>query len=175
MIRSVLFLQYAIILAISFVSGVICFQFFPLDKSMQLIGYIDPRILELTDMSKMGTILPIVAWMVLVLFFATHPYLHVLAKFVVAVKITFFGFSSVFLLTQQESLLVYSVWWFPFQLIYCFLLFVLCSVYSAKKVGPKKKYVFSQKLFVTILITLSVICAGEIVAISYVLPRFHLH
>ncbi|MDN4493923.1 hypothetical protein [Ureibacillus aquaedulcis] len=171
MFRSILFIQYAIILAISFVSGVICFQVFPLDKSMKLISYIDPRVLDVTDISVWGTVLPLIAWMVLVLFFATHPYLHVLAKLVVGVKITFFGFSSVFLLTQQESLLIYSVWWFPFQLIYCFLLFMLCSVYSAKRVGPNKKYVFSQKLFVTLLVALSVICAGEIVSISYILPR----
>ncbi|HWK23729.1 MAG TPA: hypothetical protein VNS08_11930 [Ureibacillus sp.] len=171
MFRSLLFIQYAIILAISFVSGVICFQVFPLDKSMKLISYIDPRLLDITDISIWGTILPLVAWLVLVLFFATHSYLHVLSKFVVGVKITFFGFSSVFLLTQHESLLIYSVWWFPFQLIYSFLLFLFCSVYTSKKVGPTKKYVFSQRLFVTLLIVLTVICVGEIVSITYILPK----
>ncbi|MFP3917971.1 hypothetical protein U5N28_09185 [Lysinibacillus telephonicus] len=169
MFRSVLFIQYAVILAISFVSGVVCFQIFSLDKSMKLIEYIDPRVLDLTDISIWNTILPLAAWVVLVLFFATHPFLHVLAKFIVAVKITFFGFSSVFLLTQQESLITYSVWWFPFQLIYCFLLFILCSVNSTKKIGTTRKNLFSQKLFVTIIITLTIICVGEIFAISYIL------
>lgn len=169
MFRSVLFIQYAVILAISFVSGVVCFQLFPLDKATKLISYLDPRILELTDISMWNTIIPLIAWMVLVLFFATHPYLHVLAKFVVAVKITFFGFSSVYLLTQQESLLVYSIWWFPFQLIYCILLFMLCSVYSTKKVGHNRRNFFSSRLFVTLLIMLTIICVGEIVAISYIL------
>lgn len=169
MFRSVLFIQYAVILAISFISGVVCFQVFSLDKSMKLISYVDPRVLDLTDVSIWNTIIPLIAWIVLVLFFATHPYLHVLSKFIVAVKITFFGFSSVFLLTQQESLLVYSIWWFPFQLIYCVLLFVLCSVYTTKKMGPNRKHFFSQRLFVTIIVALTIICAGEIVAISYIL------
>lgn len=169
MFRSILIIQFAVILAISFISGVVCFQLFPLDKAMQLIGYIDPRVLDVQDISILGTIAPLVVWALLVLFFATHPYLHVLARLVVAVKATFFGFSSVFLLTQQESLLIYSVWWFPFQLVYCFLLFLLCSVYASKKVGSNRKYFFSQKLFVTLVVMLMIICAGENVVIHYIL------
>ncbi|SOB94108.1 hypothetical protein SAMN05880501_101758 [Ureibacillus xyleni] len=170
MYRSTLLIQFAVILAISFVSGVVCFQLFPLDKAMELIKYIDPRVLELTDITIWNTIIPLVAWIVLVLFFATHPYLHVLARFVVAVKATFFGFSSVFLLTQQESLLVYSAWWFPFQFVYCILLFLLCSVYATKKVGQKRKYFFSQRLFVTLIVAITLICVGENLVITYVIP-----
>ncbi|RUL55099.1 MULTISPECIES: hypothetical protein [Lysinibacillus] len=169
MFRSILIIQFAVILAISFISGVVCFQLFPLDKAMQLIGYIDPRVLDVQDISILGTIAPLVIWVLLVLFFATHPYLHVLARLVVAVKATFFGFSSVFLLTQQESLLIYSVWWFPFQLVYCFLLFLLCSVYASKKVGGNRKYFFAQKLFVTLVVMLIIICVGENVVINYIL------
>ena len=168
MFRSILFIQYTIILAISFISGVICFQLFPLVKSMKLISYIDPRILHLMDITIWETIIPLVIWFLLVLLFASHPYLHVCAKLIVAVKITFFGFSSVFLLTQQESLLVYSVWWFPFQFIYSILLYILCSVYTAKRIGPNRKYVFSPRLFVTILITMVLFCIGEILVINFI-------
>lgn len=168
MFRSTIFIQYAFILAISFVSGVVCFQAFSLDKAMKLIGYIDPRILGDANISIWQTIVPLVAWIVLVLFFATHPFLHVFSPLIVGIKATFFGFSSVFLLTQQESLLVYSIWWFPFQLIYCILLLLLCSVYSSKKTGNSRKYFFSKRLFVTLMFVFSMLCTGEIVAISYI-------
>lgn len=167
MFRSILLIQYAFLLAFGFVSGVVCFQTFSLDKSMKLIQIVDARVLELTDVSVWQTIIPVVGWMVLVLIFTTHPFLQFFAKMVVAVKATFFGFGSVFLLTQQESILVYSVWWFPFQLIYCILLLVLCSVFGSKKVGSNRKYVFNKRLFFTLLITFAFICAAEIFVISY--------
>ncbi len=78
------------------------------------------------------------------------------SKLVVAVKATFFGFGSVFLLTQQESILVYSVWWFPFQLIYCILLLALCSVFGARKAGPNRKFVFNKKLFFTLAVAFTI-------------------
>ncbi|NLY80620.1 MAG: hypothetical protein GX072_12265 [Lysinibacillus sp.] len=168
MFRSVLLIQYAFLLAIAFVSGVICFQAFSLDKSMNLIKLIDPRVLQLSDVTIWQTIIPVVAWSLFVLFFTTHPYLHFFAKLVVAVKATFFGFGSVFLLTQQESILVYSVWWFPFQLIYCILLLAMCSVFGSRKVGNNRKYLFNKNLFITLFIAFTIMCIGEVLVISYI-------
>lgn len=168
MFRSTTLIQYAFILAISFISGVVCFQAFSLDKSMKLISYVDPRVLEQTNITIWHSIIPLVGWIVLVLLFASHPYFHVMARFVVAVKATFFGFCSVYLLTQHQSILFYSVWWFPFQLIYCILLFVLCSVFGTRKVGTNRKFFLNKKLLFILLILFSIICAGEIAAISYI-------
>ncbi|MGE7665066.1 hypothetical protein ACQKMN_05060 [Ureibacillus composti] len=168
MFRSLTVIQYACILAISFVSGVVCFQAFSMDKSMKLIGYIDPRVLDQTDISLWQTILPLVVSIVVVLVFATNPYIQYFARFVVAIRITFFGFSSVFLLTQSESMLTYSAWWFPFQLVYAILLLMLCSVYGTRKVGPNRKHFFSKKLFIFIIACLAIVCAGEVVTISYI-------
>ncbi|MFC5559597.1 hypothetical protein ACFPN4_10935 [Ureibacillus thermophilus] len=169
MFRSVYFIQYAFLLAIGFVSGVICFQAFSLDKSMNLIKLLDPRVLELSDVTLWQIFLPIIVWGLFVLFFTTHPYLHFFAKLVVAVKATFFGFGSVFLLTQQESILVYSVWWFPFQLIYCILLLALCSVFGTRKAGPNRKFVFNKKLFFTLAVAFTIMGLGEIMVISYII------
>lgn len=169
MFRSVQVIQYGFLIAIGFVSGVICFQAFSLDKSMNLIKLVDPRVLELSDVTMWKTILPIVAWGLFVLFFTTHPYFHFFARLVVAVKATFFGFGSVFLLTQQESILVYSVWWFPFQLIYCILLLALCSVFGTRKVGPNRKFVFNKHLFITLVVAFTVMCVGEMFVISSII------
>ncbi|HWL23902.1 MAG TPA: hypothetical protein VNR38_09170 [Ureibacillus sp.] len=168
MFRSTILIQYAVILAISFVSGVIIFQAFALDKSIQLIELIDSRVLDPYNVSFWQSILPLGVSIVLVLLFATHPYIPFVAQFVVAVRATFFGFSSVFLLTQQDSMMVYGLWWFPFQLIYCILLLVLCSVYASKKVGPNRRHFFAQNLFYVLLATFAVICTIEIILISYV-------
>lgn len=164
-----LFIQYAIILVVSFVSGVICFQAFSMVKAMNLIGFVDPRLLDLEGLSIWHTILPLAVWIGIVLFFATHSFLHPFAPLVVGVKVTFFGFSSVFLLTQQESLLFYSLWWFPFQFLYCVLLFVLCMVRKRAANGLQRKSLFLGRLLVMTLVLFTVICAGEIVAISYII------
>lgn len=169
MFRSVQLIHYTFLLAIGFVSGVICFQAFSLDKSMNLIKLVDPRVLDLSDVTIWQTVLPIVLWGVFVLFFTTHPYLRFFAKLVIAVKATFFGFGSVFLLTQQESILVYSIWWFPFQLIYCILLLALCSVFGTRKVGGNRKFIFNKHLFFTLIIAFAVICLGEFFVISYII------
>lgn len=169
MFRSTILIQYAVILAISFVSGVICFQAFALDKSVQLIELIDSRVINPYNVSFWQTIFPLLVSIALVLLFATHPFVTFVAQFVVAVRATFFGFSSVFLLTQQDSMAVYSIWWFPFQLVYCILLLVLCSVYTSRKVGNNRKYFFASNLFITLLAIFAGICALEIAVISYFL------
>lgn len=158
-----LLIQYAFILIVSFVSGVICFQAFSMEKAMNLIRFVDPRVVNMENITIWHTILPLVVWICIVLFFATHQYLHSFAPLVVGVKATFFGFSSVFLLTQQESLLFYSVWWFPFQFLYCVLLFMLCMV----KVGVNRKSYVLSRLLVMTLILFTVICTAEIITISY--------
>ena len=168
MFRSATVIQYIFILTISFVSGVVCFQAFSLDKSMKLIEFLDARVLDPTNIPIWQTILPLIVSIVVVLIFATNPYIQFFSRFVVAIRITFFGFSSVFLLTQQESLLTYSVWWFPFQLIYSILLLMLCSVYGSRKMGNNRKHFFSSKLFVTLLICFALLCAGEVITISYI-------
>lgn len=168
MLQKALFVQYAFIFVISFVSGVICFQAFSMDKAMKLIQIVDPRIINVENITIWHTIIPLCVWIVIVLLFATHQFLHPFAPLVVGVKATFFGFSSVFLLTQQQSLLFYSAWWFPFQLLYCFLLFMLCMVQSSKKVGPNRKSYFLHRLLMATLFLFTLICAGEILAISYI-------
>lgn len=168
MLQKSLLVQYVLIFIISFVSGVICFQAFSMDKAMNLIRIVDPRILNVDNITIWHTILPLVAWIGIVLFFATHQFLHPFAPLVVGVKVTFFGFSSVFLLTQQQSLLFYSAWWFPFQFLYCLLLFMLCMVQRSKRVGPNRKQYVLRRLLMMTLFLFTVICAGEILAISYI-------
>lgn len=166
--QKTLLIQYVLILVISFVSGVICFQAFSMDKAMNLIQLVDPRLLDVENITVWHTILPLCVWIAIVLFFATHQYLHPFAPLVVGVKVTFFGFSSVFLLTQQQSLLFYSAWWFPFQFLYCILLFLLCMVQKSKKSGPNRKRYVLHRLLMMTLFLFTVICAGEIVTISYI-------
>nr|WP_106784567.1 hypothetical protein [Lysinibacillus timonensis] len=169
MFRSTILIQYALILAIGFVSGVVCFQAFSLDKSIQLIELIDPRVIDPTNVTIWQSILPLAVSIVVVLILATHPYIALFAQFIVAIRATFFGFSSVFLLTQQESMTVYSLWWFPFQLVYCILLLVLCSVYSTRKVGGNRKHFFAKNLLIALLVIFAAVCSLEIFVMSTVI------
>ena len=80
----------------SFVSGVICFQAFSLDKSTKLISYVDPRVLELSDVTIWQIrYYHLHRWIDLSYFLQLTLISIYWLDFVVAVKATFFGFGSV--------------------------------------------------------------------------------
>lgn len=158
-------------LVLSFVSGVACYQLFELPQVMQVITWGDRRLLLTEHVhAPLWTVYPLAIVLALVLFFATHRYLTVLAPIVIALKITFFGFSSVFLLVQHESVQLYGLWWFPFQLIYCILLLVLSHISTSnvpQKLGQKQ---LAKKGIVVLLLLFTVLVCIEYVVVSTIIP-----
>jgi len=84
-------------------------------------------------------------------------------------RATFFGFSSVFLLQKLEAFWLYTIWWFPFQLIYCILLLVLCNLlvpaWSKRKIGKQ----VSGRTILLNFIAFFIIIVAEFIVVSYVL------
>lgn len=161
-------IQFTVMIALSFVCGVICFQLFDLQQAAALINLMDARILQEEAPTIWQTITPLAISVVIVVLFATHPYCAFIAKWLVALRATFLGFSSVYLLAQQKSLLAYGIWWFPFQFIYCILLLAICIIVSTRSSRMPKKGVFATRRLITMLIIFIIVACLEIVAISYV-------
>lgn len=160
--------QNTVMVTVSFIAGVVCFQLFSLEQAKQVINIMDKRILLETTPTLIQSIIPLAIAVSIVLLFATHPYFFNIAKIAIAFKTCFFGFSSVYLLAQQNELLAYGTWWFPFQFLYVVIL-VLFSEYlaSAHKI-TKKKGDFSLRPGIIILILISLVFSLEMVVISYI-------
>lgn len=165
--RKLVVIQYATMLVLAFVSGVACYQLFDLAQITQVITWGDRRLLLLEQAKSLfWTVLPLAMAIFFVLFFSTHRYLTLIAPVFIALKITFFGFSSVFLLIQHESVKLYGFWWFPFQLCYSILLIVLYQI-SVKSVPQKLgQKILSKKRIALVLVVFSLVVSVEYIVIS---------
>ncbi|WP_313470653.1 hypothetical protein [Lysinibacillus sp.] len=169
MSRTVSIFYHASIIAVSFVCGVIFFHIIGGPKAEPFILFIEPRLADEDRQSIFRLVLPVAISIGLVLLLATHSVLKVLVRVTVAMRATFFGFSSVFLLQKLEAFWLYTIWWFPFQLIYCILLLVLCNLlvpaWSKRKIGKQ----VSGRTILLNFIAFFIILVAEFIVISYVL------
>jgi len=169
MSRTVSIFYHASIIAVSFVCGVIFFHIIGGPKAEPFILFIEPRLVDGDRQSIFRLVLPVAISIGLVLLLATHSVLKILVRVTVAMRATFFGFSSVFLLQKLEAFWLYTIWWFPFQLIYCILLLVLCNLlvpaWSKRKIGKQ----VSGRTILLNFITFFIIIVAEFIVISYVL------
>lgn len=169
MSRTVSIFYHASIIAVSFVCGVIFFHIIGGPKAEPFILFIEPRLADEDRQSIFRLVLPVSISIGLVLLLATHSVLKVLVRVTVAMRATFFGFSSVFLLQKLEAFWLYTIWWFPFQLIYCILLLVLCNLlvpaWSKRKIGKQ----VSGRTILLNFIAFFIIIVAEFIVISYVL------
>ncbi|WP_281216790.1 hypothetical protein [Lysinibacillus capsici] len=169
MSRTVSIFYHASIIAVSFVCGVIFFHIIGGPKAEPFILFIEPRLADGDRQSIFRLVLPVAISIGLILLLATHSVLKVLVRVTVAMRATFFGFSSVFLLQKLEAFWLYTIWWFPFQLIYCILLLVLCNLlvpaWSKRKIGKQ----VSGPTILLNFIAFFIIIVAEFIVISYVL------
>ena len=147
--RKMIVIQYTSMIVLCFVSGVVCYQLFQIDQVMQIIEWSDRRLLTMDKPLFIWNVVPFIAALGIVLFFSTHHYLTMIAPIFIALKCTFLGFSSVFLLVHLQSVKLYALWWFPFQLLYCILLIMLFVSSRPKRTGRtiKQQSLTSKVMF----------------------------
>ena len=165
--KNVLWLN-TVMVTVSFIAGVVCFQLFSLEQAKKVINIMDKRILFETTPTIFESIIPLAIAFIVVLLFATHPYFYNIAKIAIAFKTCFFGFSSVYLLAQQNELLGYGIWWFPFQFLYVIILVLLSEYLAATHKITKRKGDFSLRPAIVIVILISFVFSLEMVIISYI-------
>ena len=126
---------------------------------------IDIRVLDFNTNMK-SAVVPVAISFIVVLLFSTHPYLYFAGLLCIAFKAVFFGFSSVFMMEQGNSVLQYISWWFPFQLVYIILLICL---YKICRVRLKREKIRAKRLLPIICILFICTIYLEYIVISYVL------
>ncbi len=156
--------QLACMIAVSFVCGVIVFNYISLEQAETFIQMADRRLIDLNQ-SIFYTILPVAFSIAIVLLFSTHPYFYYAAVVFIALKTVFVGFSSIYLMDVLDATSLYIRWWFPFQFIYILLLILLYKICRLRFKRQRKK---ALRLIPFVLVLFIVIIYFETIVISYV-------
>ena len=93
--RNAIFFQYAFMIAVSFICGVVASRFISIELSQTIMEIIDIRVLDFNTNMK-SAVVPVAISFIVVLLFSTHPYLYFAGLLCIAFKAVFFDFSSVF-------------------------------------------------------------------------------
>lgn len=166
MLRSSSFIYNMAIIVVSFVCGVAIFHFIEVEQAKRVIGLVEPRLLQQQKSDIWSVVLPIVVMITLILLLATHAFLKYAVRVVVAIRVTFFGFSSVYLLQEFTSIWLYAAWWFPFQLVYSISLLVLCEVLVPTKVKKKTFSVMPMRRLFVVLCFITVMIVTEVAVLA---------
>ena len=165
--RKSLVFQYIFTVAISFICGVIATQFIAMTEAQSLLEVIDHRAVEV-DANYQSILVPLAISIIVVLLFSTHPYLFFIAPLYISLKSALFGFSSVLILEQAQSMLIYVGWWFPFQIMYIVLFIVVYKICRMRDTTVRKNKK-SNRILPFVLIVIALLSYLEFVVISYLL------
>ena len=165
--RKYLYIQYTSMIVIGFICGVVCYQLFQIEQVQQIIKYSDRRLLDLEKPELLWSVVPFLVSLIIVLFFSTHKYLPRIGLIFIAIKVTFLGFSSVYLLVQHETIKLYAFWWFPFQLIYCVLLIMLYQITTKTTSRRALKTVMPWNKIIFLIVVMVIVFGVENLAITY--------
>ena len=165
--RKSLVFQYIFTVAISFICGVIATQFIAMTEAQSLLEVIDHRAVEV-DANYQSIVVPLAISIIVVLLFSTHPYLFFIAPLYISLKSALFGFSSVLILEQAQSMLIYVGWWFPFQIMYIVLFIVVYKICRMRDTTVRKNKK-SNRILPFVLIVIALLSYLEFVVISYLL------
>lgn len=125
------------VLVFCYIAGAFSYYLFSSEQAIYFISMIDPRVVEPTSATVERTIILAFASFFVVYMLGMNPILLFISKLTVALRICFFGLASIILLLTNEDLVVYGVWWFPFQFLYCIISLVF--VYRLQQFATIKK------------------------------------
>lgn len=169
MIRSLSFIHLFVILAVGYIGGALLFRELPAPSVEKVLAILDARVVDGHDVLWIWPALVMVGYFVLVLILSKFKQTRFLIVFVGALKPVIFGLSSSYLLATGLKMVEYTVWWFPFQFLSCFVFLVFCAVlappFFLKTIGKRKQ---NPKVLPVLLGLLAVITALEM-TIFYVL------
>ncbi len=128
MVRSLSFIHLFIILAVGFIGGALLFREMPTSVIERVILFYDGRVVQGHDVGYSRPIGTTAFFFVFVFVLSAFEKTRFMVLFLGAVKCVLFGLSSSYLISSGAKMVAYSIWWFPFQFIGCFLFLVYCAV-----------------------------------------------
>ncbi|AXH98819.1 hypothetical protein DV702_03210 [Sporosarcina sp. PTS2304] len=128
MARSLSFIYLFVILAISYIGGALLFREWPIASFEPFVGLFDQRVVKGSDASIWSPLIVTSSFIALVMILSKYKRVRFIIMFVGATKCVVFGLSSTYFLSTGMKLVMYAVWWFPFQFLGCLVFLILCTV-----------------------------------------------
>lgn len=130
MVRSLSFIHLFIILAVGYIGGALLFREMPATAIERVIAFYDARVVQGYEAGYIRPVSTAALFFIVAFVLASFTKTRFLVLFFGAVKCVFFGLSSSYLLGSGAKMMAYSIWWFPFQFISCFLFLMYCAILS---------------------------------------------
>ncbi len=130
MVRSLSFIHLFVILAIGYIGGALLFREMPATAIEKVVTFYDARVVQGHDAGYIKPVGTAALFFVVAFVLASFRKTRFTVYFYGAVKCVLFGLSSSYLLASGTKMMAYSIWWFPFQFLICFLFLVYCAVLS---------------------------------------------
>ncbi|MFJ7933398.1 hypothetical protein [Sporosarcina sp. NPDC096371] len=128
MVRSLSFIHLFIILAVGYIGGALLFREMSATAIERVITFYDARVVQGHEAGFIRPVGTAALFFIVAFTLATFRKTRFLVLFFGAVKCVLFGLSSSYLLGSGAKMMAYSVWWFPFQFIICFLFLMYCAI-----------------------------------------------
>ncbi len=128
MIRSLSFTYLFIVLAVGYLGGTVLFRELPTASTEKLLTFFDARVVEGQEATFIWPALFTLLFFVLAFGLSKFKYSRFFVLFLGAIKAVIFGLSSGYLLATGMKILTYTIWWFPFQLLICFVYLLYCAI-----------------------------------------------
>lgn len=130
MIRSLTLIYLFIILAVGYLGGTLLFRQIPTESVEKMLVIFDARVIDGEGGKWVWSILVTILFFVIVFALSQIKKFRFPILLIGALKSVIFGLSAAYLLATGMKIVVYGLWWFPFQFIICFLLLSFCALLS---------------------------------------------
>jgi len=164
MIRSLSFVHLFVILAVGYIGGALLFRELPATSVETLLALLDARVVDGHKVAWMWPVLMMALFVIVAYALSRFKKVRFIVIFIGALKTVLFGLSSSYLLATGMKMTEYTIWWFPFQFVTCFLFLVYCAVltppFFMKTVGKKRR---NTRALAVLVILIGIVIALEIV------------
>ena len=169
MVRSLSFVHLFVILAVSYIGGALLFREMPPTSMENLIVFFDARVVYGNEVGFVRPVAMTALFFVVAYVFSLIKQLRFTVLFLGALKSAIFGLSSAFLLGSGMKIIDYSIWWFPFQFVTCFLFLAYCAVLNPPFFLRSNRWKRQNNRALPILIIMTVAVTSLEIAIFYFL------
>lgn len=170
MTRSLSIPYLFVILAVGYLGGTLLYRELSEVSIGNLLNFFDARVVKTGEANIWLPALFVLLFFVVSFFMSRFTYSRLFVLLTGAIKCVLFGVSSAYLLAKGLKVYEYALWWFPFQLIICFLLLMFGSIltppFFLKTTGKKERN--DRALIVLFIFALFVLFAENLIYVFWI-------
>lgn len=170
MTRSLSIPYLFVILAVGYLGGTLLFRELSEESIASLLTFYDARIVKPGEATILLPALVVMMFLIISFFLSRFTYSRLFVLLIGAIKCVLFGLSSAYLLAKGLKVYEYAVWWFPFQLLLCFLLLLFASIltppFFMKTTGKRERN--DRALVALLIITILIVLVENLIYVFWI-------